>query len=248
MKNRLSYTFEFTSLTSLLPTADTIIWLVRLLCAANALIALRPILPYVSQNDEMSDIPLTPSQRALLGLSPSTISTPASAQSIGPGSYITPPRYRRSSASFARSPGSGQSADHSSVVANYNSSPFSTSRYTVGFSPSPAPQSGYRRTASGSPFSPASPLFHKAVGSSSSHAEINSFGDSFSRSTGFRINSGTGLGRSQSVRERGARGAQEEPGTPSPVGASKLKGKPGLNYKYLYDKGGKLPRSESMGF
>jgi len=50
------------------------------------------------------------------------------------------------------------------------------------------------------------------------------------------------------VRERGSRGSssrkESEPGTPTPG----VKRDPGVNYKWLYDKGGRLPKSESMGF
>jgi nucleoporin POM34 len=53
----------------------------------NGLYALRPL---VKATDDLSDIPLTPSQRALLGLAPS--STPATPG----GAYITPPRYSHS--------------------------------------------------------------------------------------------------------------------------------------------------------
>jgi nucleoporin POM34 len=46
--------------------------------------------PLFSKKDEMSDIALTPSQRALLGLGPTSApATPGSA-------YVTPPRYLRS--------------------------------------------------------------------------------------------------------------------------------------------------------
>ena len=60
----------------------------RLILLFNILTA---SLPLIQGRDDIADIPLTPSQRALLGLEPS--STPAT-----PGSqYITPPRYTRSS-------------------------------------------------------------------------------------------------------------------------------------------------------
>lgn len=70
--------------------------------------ALLPLRPLFTTNDDLADIPLTPKQRALLGLSPSAV--PAT-----PGSqYITPPRYSRSatprgsnSSSRSESPFSG---------------------------------------------------------------------------------------------------------------------------------------------
>lgn len=62
-------------------------YLVRLLSLLGILSALSPLFRH---KDDLSDIPLTPSQRSLLGLEPS--SRPAT-----PGSqYITPPRYSRS--------------------------------------------------------------------------------------------------------------------------------------------------------
>lgn len=60
---------------------------VRLVLLINIVLAL---LPLMRGKDDLSDIPLTPAQRRLLGLAPS--STPPA-----PGStYVTPPRYARS--------------------------------------------------------------------------------------------------------------------------------------------------------
>ncbi|KAK3080003.1 hypothetical protein LTS18_003374 [Coniosporium uncinatum] len=75
---------------------------VRLVLLLNILSAVRPL---AKPKDEIEDIPLTPSQRALLGLPPS--SAPAT-----PGSqYITPPRFSRSatprSSAGAGSPATG---------------------------------------------------------------------------------------------------------------------------------------------
>ncbi|KAK4453282.1 nuclear pore complex component-domain-containing protein [Podospora aff. communis PSN243] len=103
----------------------------------------RALLPLVRPKDDLSDIPLTPAQRKLLGLPPS--SKPAT-----PGSaYSTPPRYSRTP-SIAGSPASARS---------YASSP--TPNLT---SPSPLPNSpsaaspllqkavnGARRSSFGSP-------------------------------------------------------------------------------------------------
>ena len=59
----------------------------RLLSLLGFLLALSPLFRH---KDDLADIPLTPSQRSLLGLEPS--SRPAT-----PGSqYVTPPRYSRS--------------------------------------------------------------------------------------------------------------------------------------------------------
>ena len=79
----------------------------RLILIFNIIYAFSPIL---NQKDDLSDIPLTPSQRALLGLEPN--SRPAT-----PGSqYITPPRYGRSS-----TPGSGSRSKSVSPFSGKNS-------------------------------------------------------------------------------------------------------------------------------
>ncbi|KAJ5104751.1 hypothetical protein NUU61_002098 [Penicillium alfredii] len=127
----------------------------------NILMALYPLF---RPKDDLSDIPLTPTQRALLGLDPTA--TPP----LTPGTtYVTPPRYRLSTSRKA------------SPVSMPSSSPLSAS---ASFSE--------RRVSSGTPFSPASsPLLHKAVsnggretgrrqsfGSSSPLARRSSFGES----------------------------------------------------------------------
>lgn len=127
--------------------------------------------PLFRPTDDLSDIPLTPTQRALLGLDP-TATPPAT-----PGTtYVTPPRYRMSTSRKA-SP------------ASQSGSPLSNT-----------PTFSDRRVSSGpsAPFSPAtSPLFHKAVanggrdtgrrqsfGSSSPLGRSNSFGESTMSSMG----------------------------------------------------------------
>ncbi|KAI9760508.1 MAG: hypothetical protein M4579_001593 [Chaenotheca gracillima] len=115
------------------------LWAIRLLLLFNVLQALAPLL---RPKDDLLDIPLTPSQRALLGLDPK-ISSPKT-----PGAqYITPPRYPRSSTPASRTPGSQQSA--------YSTSPLSRQE-----TPS-------RGRANGSPFSPSpSSMLQKAFGGS----------------------------------------------------------------------------------
>lgn len=61
----------------------------------NVVVALRP---FYTKRDDMEDIPLTPAQRKLLGLKPSSrLPTPGS-------EYITPPRYKRTSTPLSSSP------------------------------------------------------------------------------------------------------------------------------------------------
>lgn len=94
-------------------------------------------LPLVRGPDDMADIPLTPAQRKLLGLPPS--SRPAAPDTT----YNTPPRY-------ARTPSIAGSTGRASA----STSPLSAN----GGSPTGA-------RVNGSPYSPiASPLLHKAVG------------------------------------------------------------------------------------
>ncbi|KAJ5637152.1 Nuclear pore complex component [Penicillium lividum] len=133
--------------------------LVQLFFVINILMALYPLFRPV---DDLSDIPLTPTQRALLGLDPTA--TPP----LTPGTtYVTPPRYR-------------VSTSRKGSPASQSGSPLSATSFSE------------RRVSSGTPFSPASsPLFHKAVanggrdtgrrpsfGSSSSLGRSNSFGES----------------------------------------------------------------------
>lgn len=94
-------------------------------------------LPLVRQKDDLSDIPLTPAQRQLLGLPPS--SKPPTPDTV----YSTPPRYARTP-SIASS--TGKASPNNSPLSAYGS-----------------PGSGSR--IGGSPFSPvASPLLQKSVG------------------------------------------------------------------------------------
>jgi len=218
------------------PYMGTALLVLRLHFCIRIILALRPVIPYISEQDDFSDIPLTPTQRALLGLNPSTQSTPVSAASDV--HYITPPKYRHSPGSTTNG---GVITDRRSVSANYSDSPFSASRNTFGFSQTPHSN----RRASGSPFSQsptASPLFHKAVNQSSRKVSDVDFSAS---TQSFGLGTGTGLGRSQSLRERSRRDSLE-PGSPTP-GTRSPQLVPGVNYKWLYEKGRKLPKSESFG-
>jgi len=107
-------------------------------------------MPLFRKRDVMNDIPLTPAQRTLLGLPPSSV--PATPGSV----YSTPPRYSRTP-SMSGSVGSNKS---------YASSPLSGRG-----SPAPGGKLG------GSPYSPAgSPLLQKAVTGGLNGARRSSFG------------------------------------------------------------------------
>ena len=91
--------------------------------------------PLLRRKDDLSDIPLTPAQRKLLGLPPS--SRPSTPETR----YITPPRYARTPTPLSGSPASKGS---------YSNSPIS-GRCLQG-------------SRGGSPFSPtSSPLLQKAM-------------------------------------------------------------------------------------
>lgn len=228
-----------------------ILLVVRLLLLSNLCLCFRPLLPYIKKTDAVEDIPLTPSQRALLGLPRSRSNTPGSEQV---GNYITPPRYHKSSpstfANAAQSGGSGRS-----ISANYSASPLSTSRFAVGFSPTPQQASATPgRRLSGSPFSPSSPLYNKTLVNSASMNSIAQNQD-FTESTRSLLDGNmsttsfqSSLRRSHSMRERGGR--PQEPGTPSPSAKdrSKVKVQPGLNYKWLYEKGLTVGKNGSIEY
>ncbi|OCL03492.1 hypothetical protein AOQ84DRAFT_400641 [Glonium stellatum] len=116
----------------------------RILLLLNIGIAL---LPLFRRKDDLADIPLTPSQRAAMGLDPS-IATPQT-----PGSsYITPPRYARSTPRSSRS----NTGDRKP-----NQSPLSGRSSPLGM-------------LSNSPFSPsASPFLQKAVGGSAATRRLS---------------------------------------------------------------------------
>ena len=127
------------------PYATYLHSLIQIILILNITIALWPL---VRRKDDLSDIPLTPAQRRLLGLPPSETPPTAGSQ------YITPPRYPRSSTPQSGSPGSA-----------YSPSPLSGKS-----SPTPG-------TPRGSPFSPnASPLLSRAIGGGLAAAKRSSFG------------------------------------------------------------------------
>lgn len=120
------------------------------MCVYNITLA---ILPLVQGRDNLIDIPLTPSQRALLGLDPNA--TPP----MTPGTqYITPPRYPRSSTPRSGTPGSRSSSVADSPLSRKDSPSFGKQGIDSPFSPS------------------ASPLWQKAVGGARDSGRRHSYG------------------------------------------------------------------------
>ncbi|CZT43189.1 uncharacterized protein RSE6_03187 [Rhynchosporium secalis] len=117
----------------LTPYVDWVYYILQLMFLFNIFMACMPL---VRTSDDVSDIPLTPAQRKLLGLPPS--SAPPT-----PGSqYVTPPRYARTTP-VGGSPG---------ARGGYSGSPLSGKGSPNG-------------SSIGMPFSPSSsPLLQKAMG------------------------------------------------------------------------------------
>ncbi|GAM83874.1 hypothetical protein ANO11243_018640 [Dothideomycetidae sp. 11243] len=124
-----------------------IVLAIRIFFFCNFLYAFRPL---IVAKDEIEDVPLTPSQRALLGLKPS--GTP-----ITPGSqFITPPRYSRSG-----TPRSIQS-DRARSQSPYSASPLDGRTRSGSFGSTDRGVGQTGRGISGGSFS-GSPLVQKAL-------------------------------------------------------------------------------------
>ena len=176
--------------------------------------------PLVRNKDDLSDIPLTPGQRRLLGLPPSSRPpTPGSA-------YSTPPRFSRtpsvgsasSRRSFSTSPASnrgspvlGSGSLYGTANGNGNNGNFSGS-----FSGSVSGSGGGGFAGIGSP---SSPLLQKAMNG----ARRSSIGSLGSPTPSF----GASLGASSLF----------VPDSPSPNPAAGKRSSIGLNSKWLYEKG-----------
>ncbi|KIH88035.1 nuclear pore complex protein [Sporothrix brasiliensis 5110] len=176
----------------------------------------RSLLPLFRKPDTISDIPLTPGQRKLLGL-------PALKTSATPNAvYTTPPRYTRtpsvsgSAASIAAAThGSGKSTE-ASFSKSFTGSPISGSPLFAKARPANGgPSSGSR---SGSPFSPSSPF---------QNTRKASFGSPGTLGGSANVAPGAGSLFSDSA-------MSSIPGTPSPTGKRLSMG---LNNKWLYEKG-----------
>jgi nucleoporin POM34 len=164
----------------------------------------------------MSDIPLTPSQRKLLGLEPASMpATPGS-------SYITPPRYARSTprSSSTRAAVFGSSpVDRSASGSPISGSPLAGR----GIQGSPYGMSGY-----GTPPPNRSPLVRKAVEGRRWSSGASGLRESISRSELLGLNEST----------------SSVPGSPSPSGQRNAS--VGLNSKWLYQRGKGRPSGGSL--
>ncbi|KAM0813507.1 putative Nuclear pore complex component [Seiridium cardinale] len=163
----ISIVYKYTPIAPYGGLANTISWAYRLfLCAPIFNIGLA-LLPLVRPKDDLSDIPLTPGQRKLLGLQPS--SAPPTPGSV----YSTPPRYSRTP-SISGSTGSKRSFSGFDSPSAYRS---------------PTEGNSGGLGAYGPAFSPAgSPLIHKALNgarrsSLGSIGSPGSLGKSFGAST-----------------------------------------------------------------
>ncbi|KAK0739777.1 nuclear pore complex component-domain-containing protein [Apiosordaria backusii] len=175
----------------------------------NILLAL---LPLFRPKDDLSDIPLTPAQRELLGLPPSkTPPTPASAIS-------TPPKYSRTP-SIAGSPAGS--------IRSYASSPLSNRSTPLGnYSPSPSKAANL-----------VSPLLQKATQNT---GRRGSFSNSLASSTMSFASSTTSNGSFGSSTMSGGPAFSESVqnsllGTPTPVNGKRSS--VALNSKWLYERG-----------
>jgi nucleoporin POM34 len=154
------------------PYSEWAIVLVRLAFAVNIVMAFLPLVRRYYP-DDIADIPLTPSQRASMGLKADVMSSQNQGSAYASPNYVTPPRYQRStprSGSFSQDRGS--------------QSPLSGS-----------PRGSFGMSTSNSPFSPntstGSPLFQRALSGSAtkrlsyggSPMSSSLFGDSSSSAT-----------------------------------------------------------------
>jgi nucleoporin POM34 len=197
--------------------SDASVLICQLFFIFNCAMALSPLF---RAKDELLDIPLSPTQRSLLGLDPAA--TPPAT----PGTtFVTPPKYRLST-SRNNSPASRQGSPLSaSANASYSE----------------------RRPSIGTPFSPvSSPLLYKAISNGGNtnreSFQRQSFGSS-SQIQGF--GSPSPLARSNSFGEStfslGSFGGSLGPGTPSPLAGKRTS--VGMPNKWLYERARRLSAS-----
>ncbi|CCC12455.1 hypothetical protein SMACR_06536 [Sordaria macrospora] len=179
------------------------------------------LLPLFRPADDLSDIPLTPSQRKLLGLPSITKATPG-----GP-SISTPPKYSRTP-SMAGMPASMKTGGSAALSAANNGSP--------------------GRTLNAQPYSPSpvSPLFQKAMqGNRQSAVNVPSpLGASTAGNNPFLSSiSSSAFGSSTGSSVFGGEG----PATPTPASGKRSNvSSVALTNKWLFEKGRRSPSSSVM--
>lgn len=153
------------ALVTSVPYSEWAFILVRLAFVANIAIAFAPLIRRYYP-DDIADIPLTPSQRASMGLKTDVLSPQTPGSAYASPNYVTPPRYTRST---PRSNSFSAQGERSSA------SPLSGS-----------PRASFGQSSSNSPFSPSnnagSPLFQKALGGGSATKRLSYGGSPMSSS------------------------------------------------------------------
>ncbi|KAI4646054.1 hypothetical protein J4E93_005633 [Alternaria ventricosa] len=136
------------------PYSAWAVLLVRIVFTANIVIAFLPLIRRYYP-DEIADIPLTPSQRASMGLKAGVQAPQSPGSAFASPNYVTPPRYQRSTP---------------------RSNSFSNQEYSSG-----SPNFG--RSGSGSPFSPNNGgNFQRSMSGSSATKRLSYGGSSMSSS------------------------------------------------------------------
>ncbi|RAL12757.1 uncharacterized protein BO97DRAFT_405333 [Aspergillus homomorphus CBS 101889] len=227
-----SYGFWLQEISQFSTYPDLSLLALRLIFVVNILIALYPLF---GPKDDLSDIPLTPTQRSLLGLDPTA--TPP----LTPGTtYVTPPKYRLSTsrpASPASRPGSPLSASASASGRRVSSGP--------SFSPSPSPlfqkvvTNGGKDSGRRPSFGSSSPL-GRSTSFSPYRDSTMSFKDStasFKESTSSFKESTMSTMSSMSLSTMSSLG----PASPSPVGGKRAT--LGLSNKWLYERSRRVSAS-----
>ena len=205
-------------------TSDYAFICLGLLLVLNILYSLTPLF---RNPDDLSDIPLTPSQRSLLGLQPlrkNPLPSTPEEKRVYEDNFVTPPRYPRSStpqSSPQSRPNSQQSARSASN--SKTNSPLSLE------SRQGSPFLGARQ-GSDSPFSP-SALRRNDIGGNSDSSRRHSYGSP--SPLGFGTSTGSLFGA---------------PRTPSPsaLAAGGRGPSVGLNSRWLYEKGRGSPGRGSV--
>jgi nucleoporin POM34 len=118
------------------PYSAWVVVLVQLVFAANIVIAVLPLIRRYYP-DEIVDIPLTPSQRAAMGLKTGVQPAPVPGSPYASPNYVTPPRYQRST-------------PRSNSLSNQEYSSSGSPRASLGMSTSNSPSPMFQRSLSGS--------------------------------------------------------------------------------------------------